>query len=348
MIFRNILDLFDQYIPVGSSFLDHLRRFRVDARSLIRFFVPWYEMENKLPWLTLEVTNICNSKCCFCAYQYQDKFRHGRGVMSDQIFNKAINDFHHMGGKHVSFTPFAGDPLLDPKIIERIHKTNELGFWTCFFTNGIRLNHVDIEKLLKSGIDLITVSTAPLDRNMYELIYRNKHYDDVLQGLVKLFSARNLIRKNLNISIAFRSHIPLRQVLSLPDFKNIILPLMKPEDIKLLIVNTRGFDTWGGLIKPEDMVGIMRLALPPLLKQRPCVWTLTGLYVTWDGQVRACACRFAETENKDGIDDLYLGNIMEHSLEEIWVGERLKRLRRSFQGGNMPLVCRNCTMYRAC
>lgn len=120
MIFRNILDLFDQYFPGGSSILDHLRRFRVDARSLIRTFVPWHDMENKLPWLTLEVTNICNSKCRFCAYQYQEKFRHGRGVMSDQIFDKAINDFHRMGGKYISFTPFAGDPLLDPKIIERV------------------------------------------------------------------------------------------------------------------------------------------------------------------------------------------------------------------------------------
>lgn len=347
MIFRNILDLFDQYIPGGSSFLDHLRRFRVDARSLMRTFVPWHDMENKLPWLTLEVTNICNSKCCFCAYQYQDKFRHGRGVMSDQIFEKAINDYHHMGGKYISFTPFAGDPLLDPKIIERVQSAHHLGIWTCFFTNGIRLNHIDIEKLLKSGIDAITVSTAPFERNMYELLYRNKFYDDVLHGLRKLLTTRNLLRKDLIISLAFRSHIPMRKVLVLPDFRNFILPLLTKEDLKRLIVNSRGFDTWGGQIKKEDMVGIMRLASPPLIKHRPCNWTLMGLYVTWEGQVRACACRFAETENKDGVD-LYLGNIMEHSLEEIWFGERLKRLRRSFQGGNVPLVCRNCTMYRAC
>ncbi|MFZ3137365.1 MAG: FkbM family methyltransferase [Thermodesulfovibrionales bacterium] len=149
-------------------------------------------------------------------------------------------------------------------------------------------------------------------------------------------------------TIAFRSHIPMRKVLALPDFRNFILPLLTPDDQQNLIVNTRGFDTWGGQIRKEDMLGLMRLALPPLIKYRPCNWTLSGLYVTWEGQVRACACRFAETPNKDGKDELYVGNIMESSLSEIWYGEEIKRLRRRFQDGNLPLVCKNCTMYRSC
>jgi radical SAM protein with 4Fe4S-binding SPASM domain len=348
MFLRNSLDLFDQYFPGGSLILDEFRRARVDMRSLVRRFKPWYEMEKKLPWLTLEVTNICNAKCRFCAYQYQSNFRRGRGFMPDNIFDKAMEDYHHMGGTFIGFTPFSGEPLLDLKIIERIKKAHKIGAWTGFYTNGIRLNHINIENLLKSGIDAITISTAPFDRNMYELLYRNKFYDDVLYGFKKLLMTRNLLRKDLIISIAFRSHIPMRQVLTLPDFCNFILPLLTSDDQQNLIVNTRGFDTWGGQIKKEDMVGIMRLALPLLIKSRPCNWTLTGLYVTWEGQVRACACRFAETPNKDGKDELYVGNIMESSLSEIWYGEEIKRLRRRFRVGKLPLVCKNCTMYRSC
>ena len=139
----------------------------------------------------------------------------------------------------------------------------------------------------------------------------------------------------------------MKESLALPDFRGVILPLLKSEEIRSIIVNTRGFDTWGGLIKSEDMVGMMRLALPPLIKHRPCSWTF-GLYVTWDGQIRACACRFAETERRDGKDDLYLGNLLESSLNEIWYGEKLKKLRRRFENGNIPLVCKKCTVYRAC
>ena len=267
--------------------------------------------------------------------------------MPDDIFDKAIDDYNQMGGTFIGLTPFCGEPLIDPKIIERVSRAKTIGTWTGFYTNGILLNRMDIKGLLKSGIDSIVVSTAPLERSMYELLYQNKYYEEVLHGLRKLLMTRNLIRKDLGISITFRSHIPMRRAIDLPDFCEFILPLMAKEDFKLLIVNTRGFDTWGGQINSKDMVGIMRLAFPPMIKRRPCAWTF-GLYLTWDGQVRACACRFAEAENRDGRDDLYLGNIMESSLDEIWSGREIKRLRRSFGEGNLPFVCRNCTMYRPC
>jgi MoaA/NifB/PqqE/SkfB family radical SAM enzyme len=343
---RSVLDLLDEYFPGGPIILDQLRRARTDVRSLIRLLKPWYHMEQNVPSITVEVTNVCNSKCLFCAYQYQNKFRIGRGVMSDEIFEKTISEYISMGGRSVGFTPFAGEPLLDPKIIARIERVNRLGARTGFFTNGIRLNHIDIERLLKSGINAVTISTAPLDYSMYQLLYRNDHYLDVLQGLQKFLAIRNQIRKDFQIGIAFRSHIPMKQVLSLPDFREAILPHLTPKDN--IIVNTRGFDTWGGQIKPEDMIGIMRLGLPPLIKRSPCVWMMYGLYITWDGKVRGCGCRFGETINKDGKDELYLGDLRESTVSEIWFGDEIKQLRRRFERGNLPLVCKNCTVYRSC
>ena len=346
MIVRNLIDMFDLHVPGGAAVIDHVRRARTDIRSLTRTFKPWYDMEKNTPLLTIEGTNICNANCCFCAYRYQSKFRKGRGMMSDEIFEKAITEFHSMGGNFVSFTPFNGDPLLDPNLISRIRRAHDLKMWTGFFTNGIRLTKINVAELLQSGINAMVVSTAPLQRNMYELLYGNKHYDDVLNGLKALLEARNLVRPDFSVHIAFRSHIPMKQVLALPDFQKDILPLMTSEDHKNLIVNTRGYDTWGGKIKNSDMVGHMRLALAPLIKRRPCSWTW-GLFVADHGKVRACACRFVETEIKDGKDDLYVGDINESTLSEIWNGREIRNLRRRFELGNLPAPCKNCTMYHA-
>ena len=347
MVIRNILDVFDQYFPSGAFALDCLRRSRIDLRSLVRTFKPWHSMELECPKLTIEVTNICNSNCRFCAYRYQDKFRRSKGIMPDDIFDKAIDDYKQMGGTFIGLTPFSGEPLIDPKIIGRVSRAKTIGTWTGFYTNGILLNRMDIKGLLESGIDAIVVSTAPLERSMYELLYQNEYYEEVLHGLRKLLMTRNLIRKDLAISIAFRSHIPMRRALALPDFRKFILPLLTAGDLKMLIVNTRGFDTWGGIIKKEDMVGVMRLALPPVIKRRPCAWTF-GLYLTWDGQVRACACRFGESAKRNGDDGLYLGSIMETSLNDIWNGREMKRLHRRFEEGDLPSVCQKCTMYCPC
>jgi len=304
-------------------------------------------MELECPKLTIEVTNICNSNCRFCAYRYQEKFRKSKGVMSDDVFDKAIDDYKQMGGAFIGFTPFSGEPLVDPNIIKRVNRAKKIGAWSGFFTNGILLNRIDVRELLETGIDALAVSTGPFERNMYELLYQNKCYDEVLHGVSKLLIARNLLRKDLTICITFRSHIPMERVLGLDDFRKFVLPFMRREDLKMVIVNTRGFDTWGGIIKKEDMVGIMRLALPPLIKRRPCAWTF-GLYLTWDGQIRACACRFGESLERNGDDGLYLGSIMETSLSDIWNGREIKRLRLRFEEGDLPLVCKNCTMYRPC
>lgn len=347
-MFRNTVDTFDEHVPGGALSLNYLRRARADIRTFARTFISWRHFENKISWLTLEVTNICNSNCRFCAYQYQGKFRRQKGIMSDAVFKKSLEEFVALGGKLVSFTPFAGEPLIDPKIIERICDAKSLGARTFVFTNGILLNRIDLEKFLKTGINSLTVSTAPFDREAYEIMFRNKHYQDMVDGICQILFLRNTFRPDLTISIAFRSHIPMRQVLNLADFRNRVLPLLSKKDLDALIVNTRGFDNWGGQIKKSDMIGIMRLAISPMLKYRPCAWTLLGPYVTFDGQVRTCACRFAPIENRDGKDDLWVGDITRSSLADIWFGDRVKSLRRRFTSGDLPAVCKKCTMYRAC
>lgn len=342
---KNIIDYFDEYFPFGNFILDEIRRTKVDFETFLLSLQNDIAVMPINQWLTIEVTNICNANCIFCPYRYQDKFRVKKGFISDDIFEKAIKEFKKLGGQNIGLTPFSGEPLLDKKIINKIRLIKRNGLWTGFFTNGIMLNHIDIGELLETGIDAITISTAPFDRKMYELIYQNKNYLSVLRGLRRLLEYRNNIRKDMPIGIAFRSHIPRRRVLALPDFRETIMPLLTKEDWKHLIVNTRGLDSWSGTIKSDDLVGIMRLALIPRLKNVPCAW-LSNLYITWDGHIRACPCRYTISKNLDGKDDLYLGDIRKDSLTDILNGNGLKQLQLKFKENNLPALCKRCVNYR--
>ena len=75
--------------------------------------------------------------------------------MTDEIFSQVLCDYARMGGaterKEINFTPLAGEPLTDPKIIERVQLASEFGFRATFFTNGILLHQMDIESLLNAG-----------------------------------------------------------------------------------------------------------------------------------------------------------------------------------------------------
>jgi MoaA/NifB/PqqE/SkfB family radical SAM enzyme len=337
-------------LPSDSFIRPYAKRLVEDARTVLHTGRDWTYREQLPPaTLYLETTNICNADCIFCAYQYQSAFRAGKGAMSDELFEKALADYAAMTpgseDRRVNFTPLVGEPLVDPKIIQRVARAKALPAHVTFFTNGILLNRVDVKALLATKMDRIFISTAPLDRESHERLYRTHgKYDDLLAGMQKLLDARNELNAPTIINLMFRSHIPLDKIKELPDFKNFILPKLRPGEVDSLYAQVRGFDSWGGQISKDDLLPGMSLAQAPRLKRRPCIWTF-NLMVMYDGLVRACSCRFTGTE-RVGTDGLLVGDLRKQSLTEIWQGDAIKALHRSFGQGKLHDVCRNCTMYR--
>ena len=339
-------NFFNRLIKRDSPLRPFAKPIGTDLRTLSRAFRPWKRLEAKPQCLFIEPTNICNSNCIFCAYQFQDRLRRGRGFMSPELYKKALDGYERLGGhKWLYICSLVGEPLLDPGIIEKIYRAKQRGFFVTIFTNGIMLNKVDAARLLKSGIDEIVVSTAPFDEKSYISLCRNKSYKDVLEGTARLLKERNLSDSRCIISIAFRSHISFKKIIDLPDYKNLILPLLRDNEKRSVYECSRikDFDNWGGQIRKKDLIGIMDLARPPLFKFRPCIRTFS-VVVWYDGKVRGCDCRFADTER----DELYLGDLNKDPLEGIWRGKPMKDLRRKFSQGRLPKVCRSCTMYLAC
>jgi MoaA/NifB/PqqE/SkfB family radical SAM enzyme len=345
-----VVDFLRRHLPSDSAIRPYAKRIVEDARSVLHAGRDWTYREEAAPeTLFIETTNICNADCVFCAYQYQDHFRPGKGVMTDEIFEKALADyvaFTEPEQRHVNFTPLVGDPLVDPKIIPRVGRCKAIGADVTFFTNGILLNRIDVNALLAAGMDRIYISTAPFDRQAHERLYRTHgKYDDLLKGVQKLLDARNQSNAATRVNIMFRSDIPLRQIKELPDFKQCILPKLRPHEVENLYAQVRGFDSWGGQIKQSDLPSGMGLAQAPRLKRRPCLWTF-NLMVMYDGLVRACSCRFAGSE-RVGTDGLLVGDLKKDTLAEIWKGQAIRALRRTFENGALREVCRNCTMYRS-
>jgi MoaA/NifB/PqqE/SkfB family radical SAM enzyme len=346
-----VVDFFRRHLPSDSFIRPYAKRIVEDARSLLNSRQDWTFREQAAPEaLFIETTNICNADCVFCAYQYQSRFRPNKGVMSDELFEKALADYVALTAnpaeRHINFTPLVGEPLVDPQIIHRIGRSKAIGADVTFFTNGLLLHRIDLKALLDTEVDRIYISTGPLDRESYERIYRTQgKYDDLLVGIEKLLDARNERKAKTRVNPMFRSHIPLRQIVRLPDFQRRILPRLRPQEVHNLYAQVRGFDSWGGQIRPSDLPAGMGLAQAPRLKRRPCMWTF-NLMVMYDGLVRACSCRFTGSE-RVSTDGLLVGDLRQQSLAEIWRGEAIRKLRRSFVNGALHEVCRSCTMYRS-
>ena len=265
--------------------------------------------------------------------------------MSQEIFERALHDYQELGGhKSLYLSALCGEPLLDPNIIKKIHQAKRNGFFVSLTTNGISLNKIDTEALIKSNPDSISISTAPLDENSYRLIFRSCQYKDMLNGVIKLLEIRNSLNYQTNIFILFRSHISYKRLIQLTDYKEKVFPLLRHDEKKAISPCIKSFSAWGNQIQKKDLIGIMDFAKVPHFKMRPCQWTYF-LTVLYDGKVRACPCNFTKTTNKDAKDELFIGELKDSSLKKIWSGRLMENVRRRFINGNLPKICMSCALY---
>ncbi len=321
-----------------------LKKIKKKTSTLMRqyYYSIWPDMNlleelKGLKSLTVETSNICNSNCIFCGYQYMKRKKQ---VMNDDIYKKAINDFTASGGGTLSLTVVVGDPLLDPQFVERVKYARSFPVIKKIstITNCLNLHNVGSRVLLTSGIDEIGISTAAFDPDMYRTVFRNNMYEQMKQNVLDLLRTNNELGRPVKILVALRINKPIDEVIDSGGF-NEVVALADSVDAN------HYFDSWGGRIKTEDLTGNMKIR--PLtmshlmIKKNPCSMMYFGLGVLADGTVTVCPCR-----DLDADSDLCIGNINNSSLHELNYSERLDALRKEWlAGAYIPDICRDCSHY---
>ena len=284
--------------------------------------------------LSLELTNLCNANCIFCPYQYQHR---QHGWMSDEVFYKAVGDFVALKGGSVGLTPIVGDPLIDPKFLERVRYLRslpEIDRISCT-TNGILLDKFGIDEVLTSGLTSITISTSGFDESSYKRVYRSSSYTRMKENVQRLVERNAALGKPVVLWIALRTDRPITELLNDADFQ----PILKHAPS---IDFTWSFTSAGGRISRETLPTAFRLRTAPP-KKTTCAYLLDGPIVLTNGDVLGCSCVAA----MDAVPDLYIGNILENNLRDLYGGPRMAALRAQFSaGGELNDTCAKCEQYK--
>ena len=310
---------------VQKVVMDRLMRLTGDRARLIA------AAEAKMMRLAIEVTNICNANCSFCAYRYMER---PKCVMSNDQFAHLLQRYAEYGGGELKFTPIVGDPLVDRDLICKIKMANEIPQirYKYIYTNLIGLDQFDVTDLLLSGIDEIYISTTIGDRDMFKRIYGVDKYDLVMRNLKMLINENAKLGGKVGIHITLRCEKPYSHVYAGADYKEI----KRLHRGKIWMLDD-AYDNWTGAITEEDLPKGQRFRKLGKVVE-PCSLFYKGLIILANGDVGACWCR-----DYDG--KLIVGNIYESSLDDIWTGEKMKALRQNWYNGNMPKICRNCYQY---
>src|SRR5687767_9149119 len=118
------------------------------------------------PKLSIETTNICNAKCVFCANTVMTRRKE---PLSMQKFQKTVDEFAAMGGTDLDFNVTIGDPLLDPKLLDRAHYVKRYPQFAAlgFVTTLQWLHRFDLDEFFAAGFTWLSISTTLSGREKY-------------------------------------------------------------------------------------------------------------------------------------------------------------------------------------
>ncbi len=281
--------------------------------------------------LLIELTNICNANCIYCGYRFMKR---KKGVMSEVLFKKLVDEFDDMGGGDINITGIVGDPLVNQNIVERITylRTKKNIRNIKLSTNGILLQKVGIKRLLESGVNSILINMGGMDKETYKMLFGTDAFYEVYENVREILNTNKSIDRTVDLTIVIK-YISLDGMSKNKSYL-LLKELGKNSHKKIIFDNI--YDSWCGRISKNDMIGDMKLKLNRE-KKEPCSLLYNTLSIMWNGDVVPC-CR-----DLDG--DLILGNVMEQSIIDIWKGNILKNLRESFTQGTIPSICDKCEHY---
>lgn len=322
--------------------MDQAQRLRRQGKDLVRRIglpvmqrawnhLPEWTHHPHLTQLGIALTRICNADCTFCAYQFLEKAE--RVHMPEALFAKVVEQVREMSVPQVHLSPNLGDPLVAPKVLDKIAALRGAGVELIYLTtNAILLDKVGIDAFLESGPDIIGISTSGFNEEMYRRVYRSKQYKRMRNNVLTLLRKnRELPReKQRYISIRIRADVPKEEFLQYPDMPEI---LRLANDVKY----NEMFGDWGGVIKKEMLTGAMRFRPNVPHANRPCA-QLYNLAIHPDGEILACACQNIHHDPKMSI-----GYLADMDLRTAW--RRLSIITEAWKTGDMPDTCIKCSMY---
>ena len=274
----------------------------------------------------IETVHACNARCAMCT---KDEWTRTSAPMTDALFEKIAAEVcnHAQEIKRVSLYR-DGEPLLDPKLPDRIARLKQGGIRTvAISTNASLLNEQRAKALLTAGLDMIILSVDSLEKETYEGIRGGLDFETVLENSKRFYALRDQYRPETSIWMRM-----VRQESNWdqwPGYEAYWKPYAREHDR----VFFHHIFNWGGQLKSFTQMA------ETLETQLPCValWSLMAIFS--DGSASLC--------NVDFNGKHLLGDTNEQSIEELWKSELQQRRRELHLSGNKGEIdiCTNCNAW---
>lgn len=287
-----------------------------------------YKLKNRiLPYSPirawLEPTNKCNLKCTLCPNSMDTTSE--RGNMDYELFVEIADQL--AGRINDVNLSHRGESLFHPDITKMIRYCNEKGMKTRIHSNATQLNREMSTRLIDSGLDLMSFSFDGFDKETYERIRRNAHFEETLENIVEFLRIKSEkgVDKPFTIIQVIMEQGYRETEKHKQDFMNHFAGL--PLD-RLYVKEAHN---WGGNMEigaNTDNSNVNR-------RFSMCTFPWYAVTILWDGKVVPCP--------QDWFGAMELGNLKKQDLETIWNQSPMFDLRTRMAHQDLKgILCESC------
>lgn len=263
--------------------------------------------------ILIEVANICNHACRFCAYRLMTR---PKGTMDFELYSRVLSDAFFAGAREVGL--YAGaEPFTVKRLDRYVAKAKEIGYnYVYCTTNGSLATHEQLTRVISAGLDSLKFSVNGGNRETYLSIHGRDHFDLVIETIRFVAGYRKTMDRPFHLYASFVE--VAENAASYPAMKQLLSPFVDD------IFHHKAANVSGQ--NPD---------LPPLKFKSCCPQPFSRITVSQEGFMRVCCNDY---QNMLAIEDL---NRM--PIQEAWYGERMVELRRRHMEYRLKgTICYNC------
>jgi radical SAM protein with 4Fe4S-binding SPASM domain len=282
----------------------------------------------------VQTVNRCNAQCGMCPYPYTVHMQ-PRHIMPDELFTKIAAECASEPSLQ-EFVPMAqNEPLMDPKLERRVAEFKAMARphqMVEIVTNGSALNLARFNRLVQSGVDLITISLSAHTEAVYQKVMQGLSWPVLMKNLNALAGA-DTSRVNLFLRYVHQAENEGQYPAYRKHWKQ------RGFNIFAYEINNRG-GTVEGFERRVPLKSWFFQRLRRVMGRKyfkVCPHAFSIAHVLANGDVPLCA---NDWENRE-----LLGNVKDNTLREIYNAPRMQAVRELMRQGRYEEIapCKDCS-----
>jgi len=278
--------------------------------------------------VNVEITNLCNLACCFCATGLQRTGR-PKGKMAAQVFRRIVDELP--GSTQLLLAGF-GEPFMHEGLEEFMELVATAGKSARMdlYTNLGVAPEERMRRLCGQPFRSLIVSLDAITRETYLALKGRDEFDQVWENLRIIADERR--RRRARHAVVVQMVVTRRNDHERQAFIEAIRRLQLIPRLKRL--NTHSAELTEAVATDLEVPGLTRYAQRGY--SRRCDWVWGGLQCYWNGDVSVCC--------QDPLGRHIYGNVGQMSLRELLntAPARCEFRRQYFADPGRIAICRRC------